>query len=48
MGKDVVEQLATGGVLQNDADVLVRFDDIVEPDDVRVFEGLASMMMGHQ
>lgn len=29
MGEDVVEELATGGVLEDDAYILVGFDDIV-------------------
>jgi hypothetical protein len=36
----VVEQLAARGVLDDDANVLVRLDDIVEAHDVGVFEGL--------
>lgn len=44
MGKDVVEELATGGVLEDDANVLVCLDDVVQTDDVWVFERLACKM----
>ena len=40
VGQDVVKELATRGVLENDANVLVSFDDVVEPHDVGVLQGL--------
>ena len=40
VGKDVVEEFATRRVFEDDTDVLVGFDDVVESDDVRVFESL--------
>ena len=40
VGEDVVEELAARGVVEDDADVLVCFDDVVEADDVRVLEPL--------
>lgn len=40
VGEDVVEEFTTGGVLEDDANVLVRFDNVVQSDDVRVFESL--------
>lgn len=39
MSQYVVEQLSTGSIFQDDANVLVGFDNIIETDDVRVFEG---------
>ncbi len=36
VGEDVVEELAAGGVLEDDADVAVRLDDLVEADNVGV------------
>lgn len=42
MGEDMVEQLAARRVLEDDTDVLVRFDNVVESDDVGMFESLAS------
>jgi hypothetical protein len=40
VGKDMVEELASRGVLENDANVLVGLDYVVETDDVWVFECL--------
>lgn len=40
MCKDVVEELAARGVFEDDANVLVRFNDVVQTDDVWVLEGL--------
>ena len=40
MGKNVVEELAARGVLEDDANVFVGLDDIVETNDVGVFECL--------
>ena len=40
MGKDVVEESTTQRILEDDTDVLVRFDDVVQSNDVRVFESL--------
>ena len=40
MGKDVVEKFTTRRILEDDADVLVRFDDVVQSNNVRVFESL--------
>ena len=40
MGKDMVEEFTAGHVLENDANVLVRFDDVVKSDNVGVFGGL--------
>lgn len=49
VGQDVVEKLATRGVLENYANVLVCFDDIVQPDDVRMLQGLrASQCQVHR
>ena len=42
MGKNVVEELATRRVLEDDTDVLVRLNHVVETDDVGMFEGLES------
>ena len=40
MGQDVVKELATRCVLENDANVLVCFDDVVQSDDIRMLQGL--------
>ena len=40
MGKDMVKEFTAGRVLENDANVFVRLDDVVKSDDVGVFEGL--------
>lgn len=40
VGKDMVEQLPTRSILENNAYVLVRFDNIVEPDNIWMFDGL--------
>lgn len=40
VGKDVVEEFTTGRVLEDNTDKLVRLDDVVKLDDIRVFEGL--------
>ena len=40
VGEDVVEEFTTRRVLEDDADILVRLNDIVKSDNVRVFEGL--------
>ena len=40
VGKDMVKKFTAGRVLENDANVLVRLDDIVKSDDVGVFESL--------
>ena len=40
VGEDVVEEFTTRRVLEDDADVLVRLDDVVKSDNVRMFEGL--------
>ncbi len=46
VGEDVIKQLASGGVFEDDTDVLVGLDHIVQPDDVRVFESLPYHVMG--
>jgi len=43
VGEDVVEEFATGCVFEDDTDVFVGFYDIVEADDVGVFESLGRM-----
>jgi len=40
VGKDVVEEFTTRRVLEDDTDVLVRLDNVVQSDDVRMFESL--------
>jgi hypothetical protein len=40
MGKDVVEKFSAGGVVEDDADVFVRFDNVVQPYDIGVLEHL--------
>ena len=40
VGEDVVEEFTTRRVLEDDADILVRLDDVVKSDNIRVFEGL--------
>lgn len=40
MGEDMVKELATGSVLEDDANVLVCLYDVVEADDVGVLEDL--------
>lgn len=40
MGQDVVEQLTTRSVLEDNTNVLVGFNDIVEPNDVGVLQDL--------
>lgn len=40
VGEDVVEEFAAGGIFENDPDVFVRFDHIVEMDDIRVVQCL--------
>jgi hypothetical protein len=40
VGEDVVEEFTTRRVLEDDTDVLVRFDNVVQSDDVRMFESL--------
>ena len=44
VGEDVVEEFATGCVFEDDTDVFVGFYDIVEADDVGVFESLGRML----
>lgn len=40
VGEDVVEEFTTRRVLEDDADVLVRLDNIVQSNDVWMFESL--------
>lgn len=40
VGEDVVEEFTTRRVLENNTDVLVRFDNVVKSDDVRMLESL--------
>ena len=44
MGEDVVEEFAAGCVFEDDAEVFIGFYDIVEADDVGVFESLGRML----
>lgn len=46
VGKDVVKELASGGVLEDDANVLVSLDYVVETDDVWMFERLEGEFSG--
>lgn len=46
MGKNVVEELASGGILENNADVFVCLYDIVESDDVWVLKCLMATWRG--
>ena len=46
MGKDVIKQLASGRIFEDDTDVLVGLDHIVQADDVGVFESLQDHFMG--
>ena len=36
----MVKEFTTRRVFEDDTDVLVRFDDVVQADDVRMFESL--------
>jgi hypothetical protein len=38
--QDMVEEFTARRVFEDDTDVLVRFDNVVKPDDVRMFESL--------
>jgi len=40
VGEDVVEEFTTGRVLEDDTDILVRLDDVVKSDDIRMFKDL--------
>lgn len=40
MGEDVVEELATGGIFEDDTDVFVGFDDVVKTHDVGMLQRL--------
>ena len=40
VGEDVIEEFTAGGIFEDDPDVLVRLDDIVEMNDIRVIERL--------
>ena len=40
MREDVVEELVPGRVFEDYTDILVRLDNVVETDDVGMFEGL--------
>lgn len=40
MGEDVIEKLATRGIVKNDTDVLIGFYGLVEANDVWVMERL--------
>ena len=42
VGEDVVEEFTTRRVLEDDTDILVRFDNVVQSDNVRMFESLKS------
>ena len=47
MGKDVIKQLASGRIFEDDTDVLVCFDYIVQSDDIGVFENLDGGKRGY-
>ena len=40
MGQDVVEEFSSRRVFQDDADILVRFNHVIETDNIGVFQGL--------
>ena len=44
MGEDVVEEFAAECVFEDDTDVFVGFYDVIEADDVGVFESLGRML----
>jgi hypothetical protein len=44
MGEDVVKELAARGVFEDDADILVRLDNVVQTDNIRVFEVLPARL----
>ena len=46
VGENVVEEFAARRVFEDDADVLVGLDDVVQPNDVRVFESLETESEG--
>ena len=45
VGEDVIEEFATGGIFEDDPDVLIRFDDIVEMNDIGVIQCLHRLMI---
>ena len=45
VGEDVIEELAAGGIFEDDADVFVGFNDIVEMNDIRVMECLEQLII---
>jgi hypothetical protein len=45
VGEDVIEEFAAGGIFEDDPDVLVRFDDIIEMDDIRVIKCLHRLII---
>ena len=44
VSEDVVKEFATGCVFEDDTDVFIGFYDVVEADDVGVFESLGRML----
>ncbi len=48
MGQDVIKELATRGVLEDDANVFVCLYDVVETNNVGVFERLKTMRRGEE
>ena len=40
MGQNMVEEFTTRRVLEDDPDILVRLDNVVQPNDVRMFQSL--------
>ena len=44
MGEDVVEEFTAGCVFEDDTNVFVGFYDVIEADDVGVFESLGRML----
>jgi hypothetical protein len=42
VSENVVKKFTTGRVFEDDANILVRLDDVVQPNDVRMFESLGA------
>ena len=40
MSENVIEEFASGCIFNDDADILVRLDDVVQPHDIRVIQHL--------
>ena len=45
VGEDVVEQFAAGGIFEDDPDIFIRFDNIIEMNDIRVMECLHDLII---